>query len=173
LSTQCCPGRLRRLQSRCKQARLSIFQAWANGRAPMQPNEQPHPGNPLKEHALLFIRISGYISGTSALLFLASFPFAPHSLEYWFTAAAVGAVNFPLLWRHWCRPNMFLFCAIIFLLTTSNSQAKRAFFPNTASDFLWPLFLQYICLYMFVQFSLVYLFRHRLVRSINRQSAVA
>src|SRR5688500_18305858 len=133
----------------------------------MQPNTQSHPTNPLKEHALLFIGISGYMSIASAVLFLTLLPFARQLLAYWVTAAAMGLVNFPLLWRHWRRPNMLLFFAIISLLTMSYLVAGDTLFPGAGGEISWPLRGQFLCVYVFVQFSLVYLFRKRLLKSLN------
>ena len=138
----------------------------------MEPKAQPQSANPLREHALGFIRISGYMLVGAAILFLVLLPFTPHSVAYWLTAAAVGAASFPLLWRHWHRPNNFLFTAIIMLLVISRTFAERAFFPDLGG-ISWLLLLQFLSLYFVVEFALVYIFRHRLRESINQHSTVA
>jgi hypothetical protein len=142
----------------------------------MDPIAQPKAANPLKDHALGVIRMSGYIAATASILFLASLPFTPHSAAqwaYWFTALATGVAGFALLRRHWCRPNNFLFIAIIMLLIFSRAGAERAFFPELRGSISWPLLMQFLCLYFVAELSLVYVFRRRILESINRQSTVA
>lgn len=139
----------------------------------MQTNTPPKATNPLGEHAFGLIRASGYLSAAGATLFLATLSFTPHSLGYWCTAAAGGAVTFPLLWRYWCRPDHFLFLAIIMLLALSRSSAERAFFPGLRGCLPWPLFVQYFGLYFCVELSLVFVFRRRLRESVERHSTIA
>jgi hypothetical protein len=138
----------------------------------MEPKAQPKPTNPLREHALGFIRISGYMLAGAAILFLVLLPFTPHSAAYYLTAAAVGVASFPLLWRHWHRPNNFLFTATIMLVLLSRAFAERAFFPDLGS-ISWLLLLQFLSLYFVAEFALIYIFRHRLRESINQHSTVA
>jgi hypothetical protein len=139
----------------------------------MEPSSQPTSPNPLREHALGMIWIGPYMIPATLVIFVALLSFTPQAAAYWLVAAAVAVVSFPFLWRHWCRPNGSLFMVIVVLVVASRSFAESALLPDITGGVSWLLLVQFLCVYVFTMFSLVRLFRHRLLESINRHSTAA
>lgn len=121
---------------------------------------------PLRHHAELVSEISGWAVAGAAVAFLLSFPFAPFSLRYCLIALSIGVGTFPLLWQHWRRPSVPLLIAIIIPVVFGRSLGEMVCFlsPVKAS---WLLLVQFVSLILVGQFTLVHLFRRRIVQSVR------
>lgn len=111
-----------------------------------------------------------YIPLISLILFLGSIPFTPVSHPFWITTACVAALATPLYWYGLARKNYVLLFLWLMVSNLSNSIIGRVYHKKLEGVAYWMASVQFLCVSLFVLFSLVYLTRHRLMAEGKRHS---
>lgn len=111
-----------------------------------------------------------YIPLISLILFLGSIPFTPVSYPFWITTACVAALATPLYWYGLARKNYVLLFLWLMVSNLSNSKIGRVYHRELEGVAYWMASLQFLCIFIFVLSSLVYLTRHRLIAVAKRYS---
>ena len=108
------------------------------------------------------IRLSPFLILVCVALYSLSLSRVPFSMPYHVTAAVLGAVSCPILWRYWRHPSVILFVVIIMLVVLGSSIAvEQILGMRYPVPQLWPR-VQFLSLFFFVQLSFVFLFRQRM-----------
>ena len=127
----------------------------------------------MHQHAQSLVRHSFLGALGCAALFTFTLTRTPWLLGYWLGCILTGVLYFLLLWRHLYRPRLWSFAVLLALALLAGRILQSIFLPaeSTATS-VW-FTAQFVLLFSFAVFSLLRLFRRRLLASVQDPGGAA